>query len=92
MTSPLYGRMSGEDFIRHFEGPTGRAHPLGEWEMYLAARKILTRASPSATGRDAEIAKLRARKEEVLAGGRADNIDIVGRWRVVGPFIDADGI
>lgn len=33
MTPPLYGRMSGEDFIRHFEGPAGRAHPLAEWEM-----------------------------------------------------------
>lgn len=92
MTPPLYGRMNGEDFIRHFEGPAGRAHPLAEWEMFLAARKILTRGSPTPAGGDPEIAKVRARRDAVLGKGIPENIDILGRWRVVAPFIDTDGV
>lgn len=56
------------------------------------ARKILTRESPSSAAGDPEIAKVRARKDEVLAPGTEENIDILGRWRVVAPFIDADGV
>jgi len=91
MPPSIYGQMRGEDFIRHFEGPEGRAHPLAEWEMYLAARKILFRANPAPAG-DPEIAKVRDHRNAVLGRGGCADVDIQGRWRVISPFIDADGI